>query len=93
MGENIGDLGGLGVAYQAWLISREKAGLAAPERAESQRFFLAWARAWEYKARDAEVLRLLAIDPHSPAEFRCNQVVRNLDAFQEAFGVEPGDGL
>ncbi|TKV56918.1 peptidase M13 [Nakamurella flava] len=93
VGENIGDLGGLGVAYQAWLISREKAGLGTPERAESQRFFLAWARAWEYKARDAEVLRLLAIDPHSPAEFRCNQVVRNLDPFQEAFDVQPGDGL
>ena len=39
--------------------------------------------------REAEQVRMLAIDPHSPAEFRCNQVVRNLDGFHEAFGVEP----
>ena len=43
--------------------------------------------------RDAEQIRLLAIDPHSPAEFRCNQVVRNLAEFHEAFGRPAGDGL
>ncbi|HEY4993740.1 MAG TPA: M13-type metalloendopeptidase, partial [Nakamurella sp.] len=52
-----------------------------------------WAMAWQSKIRDAELLRLLAIDPHSPAEFRCNQVVRNLDDFHEAFDVREGDGL
>ena len=44
----------------------------------AQRFFLSWAQAWQQKARDEEVIRLLAIDPHSPNEFRCNQIVRNI---------------
>ena len=57
-----------------------------------QRFFAGWGQCWRLKARDAEALRLLAIDPHSPAEFRAN-VVRNVDAFYEAFGVREGDGL
>ncbi len=46
-----------------------------------QRFFMSWARVWRQKVRDTEVIRLLAIDPHSPGEFRCNQIVRNLDEF------------
>jgi len=58
-----------------------------------QRIFFAWGRIWQQKARDAEVVRLLSIDPHSPNEFRCNGVVRNLDAFVEAFDVEPTDAL
>ncbi len=94
VGENIGDLGGLGIAYQAWRISL---GGAEPEVIDgltgTQRFFLSWARVWQTKIRDAEVLRLLALDPHSPAEFRCNQVVRNLDEFHQAFEVGPQDGL
>ncbi len=48
---------------------------------------------WRTKGRDEEVLRRLAIDPHSPEEFRCNGVVRNIDAFYDAFGVGPGDAL
>ena len=56
----------------------------------AQRFFLNWARAWRTQTRPAEVQRRLAIDPHSPPEFRCNQVVRNLDEFYEAFGVSRG---
>ena len=58
----------------------------------AQRFFIGWARVWQLKVRDPELLRLLAIDPHSPAEFRAN-VVRNLDEFCDAFGVVEGDGL
>jgi len=58
-----------------------------------QRVFLSWARVWRVKARDEEMIRLLAIDPHSPEEFRCNGVVRNLDDFVEAFGVTPDDAL
>ena len=58
-----------------------------------QRFVCAWAQAWRSKSRDAEVVRLLAIDPHSPPEFRCNQIVRNIDAFHEAFDVGAEDGL
>ena len=55
----------------------------------AQRFFLSWAQAWQMKGRDEEVIRLLAIDPHSPNEFRCNQIVRNIDEFYTAFGRAP----
>ncbi len=79
VGENIGDLGGLGIAYQAWLLAggdqSVSAGCAVPA---GQRLFLSWATAWRAKGRDEEVLRRLALDPHAPPEFRCNQVVRNL---------------
>jgi len=57
-----------------------------------QRFFVGWALAWPFVARPSEAIRRLTIDPHSPAEFRTN-VVRNIDAFHEAFATEPGDGL
>jgi putative endopeptidase len=94
VGENIGDLGGLAIAFQAWRISLDG---REPEVIDGltgeQRFFRSWATAWQSKIRDEELKRLLAIDPHSPAEFRCNQVVRNLDEFHEAFGVREGDGL
>jgi putative endopeptidase len=94
IGENIGDLGGLGIAYQAWLLSLE--GRPAPTidgETGAQRLFLNWARAWRAQSRPAETLRRLAIDPHSPPEFRCNQVVRNLDEFYDAFGVTEADAM
>jgi putative endopeptidase len=94
IGENIGDLGGLGIAWQAYLLSLQ--GEPAPVidgLTGAQRFFLSWARVWRQKARDEEVIRLLAIDPHSPSEFRCNQIVRNLDEFYTAFDVGPADEL
>ncbi len=94
LGENIGDLGGLAIAHAAYRIACD--GVEPPEiegMTGSQRFFWSWAQAWRSKARDEEVGRLLAIDPHSPPEFRCNAVVRNLDAFHDAFGVGPGDEL
>jgi putative endopeptidase len=94
LGENIGDLGGLIVAYRAYLLSldgREPpviGGLTGP-----QRFFLSWARIWRGKVREAEAIRRLANDPHSPRELRCNAIARNLDEFHQAFGVQPGDGM
>ncbi|WP_158867541.1 M13 family metallopeptidase [Leifsonia sp. AG29] len=94
IGENIGDLGGLGIAWKAYLLSLNGEeppvidGLSGAER-----FFLSWAQAWQQKGRDAEVIRLLAIDPHSPNEFRCNQIVRNIDAFYETFGLTESDRL
>ena len=57
------------------------------------RFFLSWARTWKQKIRDEEAIRLLAIDPHSPGEFRCNQIARNLDEFYVAFDVGATDEL
>ncbi|MFD1715179.1 M13 family metallopeptidase [Amnibacterium flavum] len=94
IGENIGDLGGLGIAWKAYLLSLD--GEEPPVidgLTGAQRFFLSWAQAWQQKSRDEEVLRLLAIDPHSPSEFRANQIVRNLDPFYEAFGVTESDAL
>ena len=58
-----------------------------------QRLLLSWSQIWQQKGRDAETIRLLTIDPHSPNEFRCNQIVRNIDAFHEAFDVQEGDGM
>jgi putative endopeptidase len=94
VGENIGDLGGLSIAFAAYQIALggEPAAVIGGLTG-AQRFFLAWARAWRTKIRDTELIRRLAIDPHSPDEFRCNAVVRNIDAFVDAFGVQPGDGL
>lgn len=94
IGENIGDLSGLEIAWMAYLRSLEGAepplidGLTG-----AQRFFLAWAQAWQQKSRPEETVRLLTIDPHSPNEFRCNQIVRNLAAFHAAFETQEGDGL
>jgi len=94
IGENIGDLGGLSIAWKAYLIS-----LAGEEPpvidglTGAERFFLSWAQAWQLKARDEEVIRLISIDPHSPNEFRCNQIVRNIDEFYETFGVTETDSL
>jgi len=94
VGENIGDLGGLSIAYVAYRISLgDGAGEQLDGFTAAQRFFLGWAQVWRTKAREAEVVRRLATDPHSPAEFRCNAVVRNIDAFHEAFDVAPGDTL
>jgi putative endopeptidase len=94
VGENIGDLGGLAIAFQAWRISLDdREAEVIDGLTGEQRFFLSWAAVWQTKIRDAEQLRLLSVDPHSPAEFRCNQVVRNLDEFHAAFGVRAGDGL
>jgi putative endopeptidase len=94
IGENIGDLGGLGIAYKAYLMSLEgKEPEAIDGLSGAQRLFLSWAQAWRTKGRDEIVLQRLATDPHSPPEFRCNQIVRNIDAFYEAFGVSESDKL
>ena len=99
IGENIGDLGGLGIALKAYELSLAAAGEsdAAGPVIEGytgvQRLFLSWAQVWQQKGREAETIRLLTIDPHSPNEFRCNQIVRNIDAFYDAFDVTEGDSL
>ncbi|MGB3910560.1 MAG: M13-type metalloendopeptidase [Pseudolysinimonas sp.] len=94
IGENIGDLGGLGIAWKAYLLSLEGAEPPVIDGfSGAERFFLGWAQAWRTKMRDEEALRLLSIDPHSPAEFRCNQIVRNIDVFYATFGVTERDAL
>jgi putative endopeptidase len=92
IGENIGDLGGLGIAYQAFQLTAPSDDLI-DGLTPQQRFFLSWAQAWQAKVRPAEVLRRLTVDPHSPPEFRCNQAARNVDAFYDAFGVTKDDDL
>ncbi len=94
VGENIGDLGGLTIAIKAYTIALGDA--EAPELAGLtglQRVLFGWAQVWRAATRDAEALRRLAIDPHSPPDLRCNAVVTNLDAFHEAFGVQETDAL
>src|SRR5699024_8823952 len=94
IGENIGDLGGLGISLKAYRIARERGVDADVSETEALRLiFESYARVWRVKARDEEAIRLLAIDPHSPEEFRCNQVVKNIDEFHEVFGTAPGDDL
>jgi hypothetical protein len=94
IGENIGDLGGLTIAYKAYKIALEgnQSEVISGQSGE-QRLFFNWARVWRGKSRPDEARRLITIDPHSPAEFRCNQIVKNLDEFVNAFGVTEGDQL
>jgi putative endopeptidase len=96
VGENIGDLGGLTIALKAYRIALGDADADAPEidgLTGYQRVFFGWAQIWRIVTREAEAIRRLTIDPHSPPDLRCNAVVTNLDVFHEAFGVEPGDAL
>lgn len=94
VGENIGDLGGLSIALLAYQLSLN--GRPAPVidgLTGMQRVFFGWAQVWRAKSRDAEAIRRLAVDPHSPPEFRCNGVIRNIDAFYDAFDVAENDAL
>ncbi len=94
LGENIGDLGGLSVAYEAYQLSL--GGKEAPVidgLTGDQRFFLGWSQIWRRLYRQPELLKRLVTDPHSPSEFRVNGIVRNMDAWYEAFGIEPTDPL
>jgi len=94
LGENIGDLGGLAIAYKAYLISL---GGEEPPVLDgltgAQRFFGSWAAVWRQVIRGEESVRRLATDPHSPNEFRTNTIARNLDAFHGAFGTTEQDGM
>jgi putative endopeptidase len=94
VGENIGDLGGLSIALLAYRLSL--GGRPAPVidgLTGVQRVLFGWAQVWRTKSRPAEAVRRLAVDPHSPPEFRCNGVVRNIDDFYEAFDVTQDDVL
>lgn len=94
LGENIADLSGLAIAYKAYKISRK--GKDDEEYAGwngSQLFFVGWSRVWARKYREAEMVRRLLTDPHSPSQFRANGPITNIDAFYEAFDVKEGDKL
>ncbi len=94
LGENIGDLGGLSLAYRAYQLSL--GGKPAPVidgLTGDQRFFMAYAQVWRSKYREETARQLLLVDPHSPARYRANGIVRNFDEWYRAFGVKPGDKL
>jgi len=94
LGENIGDLGGLTIALKAYELSLN--GKEAPVidgYTGVQRVFLGWAQAWRFKAREEAARMRINTDPHSPAKFRVNGVVRNIPAFYDAFGVTADNTL
>ncbi len=94
MGENIGDLGGLSMAYTAYHLSLK--GKPAPVidgLTGDQRFFMAWAQVWKAKYRDETLVNQIKSDPHSPAMYRANGPLRNFDAWYTAFNVNPGDKM
>jgi putative endopeptidase len=94
LGENMGDLAGVTVSHAAY--RRSLGGKEAPVldgMTGDQRFFMGFAQIWRSKYREDERKIRLATDPHSPAEFRANGTVRNVEAFYEAFGVKPGDRM
>ena len=95
LGENIGDLGGVEAAYGAFQRYQAVHGKAKVigGLTGDQRFFLAYAQAWQSKAREDAQRAQLLTDPHSPAKYRVNGVVRNVDAWYVAFNIKPGDKL
>lgn len=94
LGENIGDLGGLSIAYKAYKMSVNGAeGPVIDGFTSEQRFFMGWAQVWARLDRDEFMRQRLVVDPHSPGEYRCNGIVRNIPEFYTAFNVKEGDKL
>jgi putative endopeptidase len=94
IGENIGDLGGLAIAFKAYQISLGgKPSPVIEGMSGEKRLMLSWAQVWRAKVRPEEMRRRIATDPHSPAEFRCNQILKNFAPFYQEFGVTDKDAL
>ncbi|MCL1900277.1 MAG: peptidase M13 [Promicromonosporaceae bacterium] len=100
IGENIGDLGGLSIAIKAYALALGEQGIDSLDAAPVidgltglERVFLGWAQVWQQKTRDEMVIQRLSTDPHSPNEFRCNQVLKNVDEFHATYRTQEGDGL
>ena len=97
LGENIGDLGGLGIAHRAYKAAVAARGGDEADEVDGvggdQRFFQAWAGVWAVLTRPETMITRVTTDPHSPGEFRANQVPRNMDAFHAAYGTQEGDGM
>ncbi len=94
-GENIADLGGVSIAYQAFESTLK--GKTRPQKIDGftpeQRFFLAWAQMWRENDRAEALRQRIIVDPHSPNEYRCNGPLSDFPPFYEAWGVKPGDGM
>jgi predicted metalloendopeptidase len=94
LGENIADNSGLAIAYKAYQLSLVgKPAAVIEEMTGEQRFYMGWAQVWRGKARESEAIRLIKVDPHSPAEVRGNAPLVNQPGFYGAFGVQSGDKL
>ena len=95
LGENIGDLGGLEMAYAAYrrYVAQHGEPPVIDGLTGDQRFFLAFAQAWRSNVREGALRERLLTDSHSPPEFRVNGVVRNVDAWYAAFNIQPGDPM
>lgn len=94
LGENIGDLGGLTIAYKAYQLSLngEESPVIDGFTGE-QRFFIGWSQIWRRNYRDEELKRRLTTDPHSPSRYRVIGVLSNMPEFHKAFDVKPGDKM
>lgn len=94
LGENIGDLGGLNAAYEAFKMTPQgKSNKKIDGFTPDQRFFLAWAQVWRANTLSETKAQLIVTDPHSPAEYRTIGAPVNMDAWYKAFNVQPGDKL
>ena len=95
LGENIGDLGGLEVAYEAYhrYVAKHGEPPVIGGLTGDQRFFIAYAYSWQNKQREGVTRAQLLTNPHSPAKYRVNGVVRNMDEWYKAFNVKPGDAM
>jgi putative endopeptidase len=93
-GENLADIGGLAIAYQAFKNTPEgKSDKKIDGFTPDQRFFLSYAQVWRVKSRDETMRMRISIDPHSPEMYRVNGPLSNMPAFYEAFGIKPGDKM
>ncbi|WP_339742592.1 M13 family metallopeptidase [uncultured Maricaulis sp.] len=96
LGENIGDIGGLSMAYRAYHMYLADHGGEAPVLdgfTGDQRFFMAWAQVWRRLYTEDNLVSRITTDPHSPSQYRTNGVVRNMDVWYDAFGVTEDDAL
>jgi putative endopeptidase len=95
LGENIADLGGLQIAFEALSMTQGEACYhsAIDGFTQQQRFFLAYAHVWAQNIRDEEIQRRLKEDEHSLGSLRVNVPLRNTEAFHEAFASKPGDPM
>jgi len=94
LGENLADLGGMNVAYQAFKHTKEgKSNVKIDGFTPDQRFFLAFAQVWRESMRPEEAMSRILTDPHSPGKYRTNGTVVNLDPWYKAFNVQPGDKM
>lgn len=94
LGENLADLGGLAIAYEAFKKTKQGQGNEKIDGfTPDQRFFLSWAQVWRANTRDEEMANRIMTDPHSPNQWRCNGPLSNMPEFYQAFNVQPGDKM